>query len=107
MATLEQVINDVKSLAPEERRRLLVALESLDANGTKPGDPIDSAQEHKWIDAHRDEYLGQWVAVEDDQLVAHGSDPRKVYLSARNAGIEIPFVVRVQKSDEPSSGGWL
>lgn len=107
MATFEQVINDARKLAPEERHRLLVALESLEANGTKLGDLDDGAQERKWVNAHGDEYLGQWVAVEGDQLVAHGCDPREVYLAARNAGIEVPYVVRVLNPKEPSTGGWL
>ena len=36
-------------------------------------------EERAWIEAHRDEYLGQWVALDGDRLIAHGSDAKKVY----------------------------
>lgn len=47
------------------------------------------------------------VAVEDDNLVAQGTNPRQVYLAARDAGIEVPYLVRVEKREEPYTGGWL
>ncbi|CAN5759048.1 hypothetical protein BH20ACI3_BH20ACI3_24910 [soil metagenome] len=47
------------------------------------------------------------VAVEGDKLVAHGTNPRQVYLSACEAGISVPFIVRVQKREETFMvGGW-
>ena len=63
-------------------------------------------REHAWVQAHRAEYLGQWVAVEGDTLVAHGSNPREIYLAAREAGIQVPYIVKVEKREEPFTGGF-
>ncbi|HZE71124.1 MAG TPA: DUF5678 domain-containing protein [Pyrinomonadaceae bacterium] len=107
MATLEQIIEEAKKLPVEERRRLRTALETLESNGDEQPAYRTRERERAWIVAHRDEYLGQWVAVEDDNLVAQGTNPRQVYLAAREAGIEVPYLVRVEKREEPYTGGWL
>ncbi len=107
MATLEQIIEEAKKLPVEEQRRLRAALEALDSNGDAQPAYGTRERERVWIETHCDEYLGQWVAVEDDRLVAHGTDPRQVYLAARDAGIEVPYLVRVEKREEPYTGGWL
>jgi Family of unknown function (DUF5678) len=83
MATLEQILEDAKQLTVEEQRRLRVALEALDANGdTRPAYRTNE-QERAWINAHRDQYLGYWVALDGDHLIAHGVDARTVYQAAR------------------------
>ncbi len=111
MATLEQIIDEVRALSPSERRKLREALDSeLDQStprqSSKPSYRTYE-RENAWLDAHRDEYLGQWVAVEGDGLVAHGMDPRQVYLAAREAGIAVPFIERVEKREDAYTGGWL
>ena len=111
MATLEQIIEEARALSPAEKGKLRQA---LDRELEQPV-PLQSSKpsyrtfkcENAWLDAHRDEYLGQWVAVEGDSLVAHGSNPREVYLAARDSGIEVPFLVRVENREGPFTGGWL
>ena len=104
MATLEQIIDETHALSPAEKRELRRALDRKLVQAA----PVQSrATESASVDHHRDEYLGQWVAVEDDNLIAHGSDPRQVYLSARAAGITTPFIVRVHKREDAFMGGWL
>jgi len=111
MATLEQIIDEARALSPAEKGKLRQVLDReleqpAPVESARPGYPTNE-QERAWVDAHRDEYLGQWVAVEGDRLVAHGTNPRKVYLAARDAGIEVPYVVQVEKREEPFTGGWL
>lgn len=105
LATLEQIIEEARKLPAEEQWRLHAALDELESNGNT--EPTYRTRERTWIDTHRDEYLGQWVAVEDGRLVAQGTNPRQVYLAVRDAGIEVPYVVRVEKREEPYAGGWL
>jgi hypothetical protein len=59
----------------------------------------------QWIEEHKEEYDGQFVLLEGDVLIAHGTDPKKLYQTARAKGIEIPFVKRVKAKDLPF-GGW-
>jgi hypothetical protein len=107
MATLEQIIEEARKLPIEDRQRLRAALEILDTNRDQQRSYGCHQQERAWMDRNRDEYLGQWVALKGDRLVAHGTDARQVYLAARQAGIDEPYVERVEKRDEASMGGWL
>ncbi len=63
-------------------------------------------REMRWIEEHRDEYAGQYVALDGDRLIAHGPDGRQVLAEARKAGMTIPFVARIESADEPPFGGW-
>jgi Family of unknown function (DUF5678) len=107
MATLEQIIEEARKLPAEQQRRLRTALENATSDaGAKPSHRM-MEREHAWIEKHRNEYLGQWVALEGDNLIAHGSNPRQVYLAARAAGIAVPYVERVEKRADFYTGGWL
>lgn len=108
MATLEQILEEARALSPEERKQLREALDREEATqqGALAERSSNRAREQQWVSEHRDEYLGQWVALDGDRLIAHGHDARAVYTSAREAGIRVPFVVRVEAIDEPSMGGW-
>ncbi len=57
--------------------------------------------EMQWIEEHRDEYAGQYVALDGDRLISHGPDGRHVLAEARKAGMKIPFVARIESDDEP------
>jgi hypothetical protein len=94
MATLEQIIEEARKLPIEDRQRLRAALETLDSNGDQQRPYRCHQQERAWMNRNRDEYLGQWVALEGDRLVAHGTDARQVYLAARKAGISFSPSVR-------------
>ena len=108
MATLEHILEQARSLTPDERRLLREALDREQAIiQSAPVEHASSgAREQLWVSEHRDEYLGQWVALARGRLIAHGHDARAVYRTAREAGINIPFVVRIEPYDEPSMGGW-
>lgn len=61
----------------------------------------------RWIDEHRAEYLGKWVCLDGETLIAHGTDAKQVYAEAKSKGIKIPFIEQVHEK-EPSAywGGW-
>ncbi len=104
MATVEQLLNEARALPVSERRKLRDALardlQSKPAYNTRE-------RERTWIKAHCDEYLNQWVVVEGETLVAHGTDAREVYLAARAAGIKVPFLEQVTLNTEPYMGSWV
>ena len=80
-------------------------------NGTKPKIPDDIPdrtfqREYAWLKQHRHEYRGQYLLIEGDQLVSHGSDLREVYAEARQVGAKYPLLVRVEAADELPFGGW-
>ncbi len=59
----------------------------------------------KWLDANGEKYMNQWVCLEGDELVAHGSDGLEVHRKAKEAGIESPFLHHIVEEKYPF-GGW-
>ena len=68
---------------------------------------LDRSREMDWIEAHRSEYAGRWVALDGDCLIAHGNDPLTFKEEVRLKGIERPFIVHIQDDATPQMGGWL
>lgn len=55
--------------------------------------------EQAWRRSHEETlrgYVGQWVVLEGEELVAHGPDPAKAVAAARVRGIRIPYVFYVE-----------
>ena len=69
-------------------------------------EPLDCSRELRWLAEHRDEFAGQWVALDGDRLLSHGTNAQEVYEAARKSGVELPLMVQVESSDEPPFGGW-
>jgi hypothetical protein len=106
-ATPERILDEVKRLTPDERRELREALEREMPDAPQAPSVDDRRErERRWLDEHRDEYLGQWVALEGDRLLASGRDGRAVYEAAREAGVHAPFVTRVEPRDALPFAGW-
>lgn len=102
-AIVERILEEVKRLSAEEQRELREALtrETLPAPGHNSHE-----RERAWVESHRDEYLDQWVALDGDRLLAHGGNAREVYLAARAAGVEVPYVEHVRPRNGLPFGGW-
>jgi hypothetical protein len=61
------------------------------------------AREIRWREAHSEvlrQYAGQWVALEGERIVAHGPDAARVAVEARNLGVAIPYIFRVEEASE-------
>jgi hypothetical protein len=60
------------------------------------------------LDENAEEYLGQWVALDGDRLIASGRTAKEVYSKAKAEGVQVPFVELVtEREPVPFSGGWL
>jgi poly(3-hydroxybutyrate) depolymerase len=111
--SLEQVIEAVSRLPLEDRRRLQEWLAKQERCGAEaqqqdekpPQDEEKFRKALQWVEEHRDEYLGQWVVLDGDHLISHGTDSKKVYDEARAAGIQAAFLKRIVKEELPF-GGW-
>ena|SRR5258708_513763 len=125
MATLEQIIEEARRLPVDEQRRLRAALETIDSNGE--AQPVNQEPSpHKlqslhgsngneqvrqrrmeWLKSHREEYGGQYVALDDDQFLAVGPNYRVAREKALAAGKPNAFVTYLSKADEIAEmGGW-
>lgn len=106
-ADVARIIDEVRRLPPDERRRLRAALNREEQAKIQPSDrSIDLSRELRWIEEHRAEYAEQWVAVRGHKLHSSGSDGREVYEAARAAGDECPFITRVEPAGELPFAGW-
>lgn len=59
--------------------------------------------ELNWRLTHRQElrrYLGEWLVLEGENVVAHGQSIVDVVREARVLGVRVPYVFRVQDSSE-------
>ena len=110
---VQSLIDQIQKLTPEEIahvREFVTFLQWRDrtqaGQATKRSAPAHEAMQ--WIDEHRAQFAGQWVAMDGARLIASGPDARAVYKEARSQGIEVPFVDKVV-AVEPEGiwGGWL
>ncbi|MFN7923252.1 MAG: DUF5678 domain-containing protein [Bryobacteraceae bacterium] len=60
----------------------------------------------KWLQEHRLEYQGKWVAIHGDQLIAAGPDAAEVFRKAHEAGIDVPFVEYIEVEPQLPYMGW-
>ncbi|HVO25844.1 MAG TPA: DUF5678 domain-containing protein [Candidatus Margulisiibacteriota bacterium] len=57
-------------------------------------------REMEWRRTHGDVLLGyvrQWVCLEGEKIVAHGTDVARVVATARRKGVKIPYVFYVEE----------
>jgi len=57
-----------------------------------------------WLQAHRNNYRGQWVVLYQGELVAQGTDGVAAVGAARLQGIPEPFIAFIPAEDNPFAG---
>jgi Family of unknown function (DUF5678) len=55
--------------------------------------------ETEWLHTHRDQYAGQWVALDGNRLIASGDDLKQVAETARRSGVPDALMVRIEPRD--------
>jgi plasmid stability protein len=56
-------------------------------------------REVEWLQKHRDEYAGQWIALDGERLIASGDDLKQVVSTARRLGVPDALMMRVEAND--------
>ena len=72
---------------------------------TADPDPQSRNKRLAWVKAHREEYSGQYVALDGDRLTGHGSSMRDAVEQSRENGCNNPFVAYVLSSEVVADGG--
>ena len=116
MATLEEIIDQARSLSPAEKRKLRQILdleleqakthELAQPTHSENGDDETRERRLEWLKSHREEYAGQYVALAGDVLVGHGPTIREAHEQAKQKGVENPFLVRLTSESEVLFAGW-
>ena len=110
-STFEQILRGIKSLPPDARAKLRDILNAPTEQEQRQevaralagsASLRDFTADRQWLADHRDEYVGQWVALEDGQLISHGSNAKEVHQAARNSGHTEVLLVLVEATDAPA-----
>ena len=115
---VDRIISEIARLSPSERatlyRRLATsALREGQMDPTACGvatrpTPIpepDPEPNLRWIEAHKTDYAGQWVALDGDRLISAADTEREVANAARLDGAYLPLIVYLPHPDEPAFVG--
>lgn len=111
--TLEQLIEGVKTLPFEDLNRLHEVI--VEERRHKQIDKEKQVKleeriarfkrSEKWLAENREKHMNQWVCLDGDKLIAHGTDALEVDQKAKKAGIEAPFLEHIVEEKYPF-GGW-
>ncbi|MFN7946881.1 MAG: DUF5678 domain-containing protein [Blastocatellia bacterium] len=116
--TVESILSQINQLPLSEREQLRAILadqpqssaESL-KNPDAPSTPVkplfpskDRTREFQWLAEHQREYIGQWIALEGDRLIAHSHKADEVFATVKAAGIDRPLICLVEDPDLPFIG---
>lgn len=105
-ALKEQLAQLTPSQKQEMARFLSEQIESERSGSAQRPDALKREQHMVWLKAHREEYAGQYVALDGDILVGCGATMREARQQAREQGIEHPFLVHVSSVNDAPFGGW-
>lgn len=109
--TAENVLKMIEELPTSERLRLRQLLSQ--ANGVLghakppldkrvPCQPMpDDTREMQWIQDHKHEYAGQWVALDGDRLIAASPNRMEISAAIKADGAKLPLIHRIPAPDEP------
>lgn len=111
--TAELILAEIAALPSEERAKLRALLNRQAAateappNGfIAPFDTQDTTSSLRWIEAHRAEFAGQYVALDGDRLVAHSADPQEIIAAVRASGLNGLFFTLIPPADAPPFAGF-
>jgi predicted DNA-binding antitoxin AbrB/MazE fold protein len=97
------VLRPLEPLSLPESQRVLVTITDVPASPAYNPRQI----EQEWLNEHEHEYRGEWVALDGNVLLSHGSDAVAVRDAARRKTNQIPLFVRIPEEPELPSAGWL
>ena len=68
----------------------------------------DRRAEMRWVSNPEPQYVGKWVVLDGERVIASSSEPVSLYEEVRSKGISSPFLIYVPPEDDRSLlPGWL
>ncbi len=114
--TVENILTQITQLPRSERARLRLLLEQDLQNGKPTKTPLDkrvapiptpdSQAAMKWLAEHAKEYIGQWVALDGERLIAHGEDSQTIFAAAKSDGAYLPLIEFIEDPDNSTQFLW-
>jgi len=89
-----------------EQTRLDAAAPNSEAAASDQSAADKRAQHLAWLKANREQYAGQYVALDGDRLAGSGATLREANEQAQRQGVTQPFLVHVSSEQDAPFGGW-
>jgi len=105
-AVVDEIIKTVISLKPEERRKVILALQEEERKTKTNGAKGSVHPNTIWIKEHHAEYAGKHVALKDGELIAFGDTIKEADLKAKEKGVKNAMLTYLFPLDEVPFGGW-
>lgn len=118
-AAVQQILQQIAALPLAEQQQLQAELATkLHRNGTAqarkptrdrvvaPLPTKNQAAALRWLAQNARAYVGQWVALDGERLIAHGLDAQAVYAAAKADGAYLPLIELVNNPDAPPFAGF-
>ncbi len=109
----EEIESKLTSLSLDERKKLMTKLASMpipaSPHSTKATNGIKKQPLHPntiWIKANKHEYTGNYVALKDGKLIAHGRTIKDADQAAKAKGVNDPLLHYIFPKDHTPWGGW-
>lgn len=102
----QALMDKIRKLPPGKVAAVERFVDSLEQERDQPrrGDELrPRSREHAWRLENQDmlrRVSGEWVVLEGDRLIAHGSDPARLVAEAKAEGIRVPYVFFVESLSE-------
>jgi hypothetical protein len=97
---------DVDALIATALRAYLREAPARPVSASRQVPSRDRTAEMAWAASPDAQFIGKWVVLEGSQVVASGSNPKRLYEDARAKGVSSPFLIFVS-SDEHERGKGL
>lgn len=108
--TAESILKLIEQLPSTERIRLNQLLARRQAESAEAKPPLDRrvpcepmkdrTREMKWIEEHKHEYAGQWVALDGARLIAASLIHAEISAAIKADGARLPLIHRIPSPDD-------
>jgi hypothetical protein len=68
---------------------------------------VDLSLSRNWLSKNQHNYIGKWVALDGDKLIAASKNPNELVKKVKQLGIKNPFVQFIEDKSKSFIGGWL
>lgn len=105
--TFEQAIEIINALPKSEQEKIFEWAENQKKsvqNSQAKNEQAKFQLAMKWIEKNRQKYLGKWVCLDGNILIAYGDDAVKLYREAKEKGVKVPFVEHIVEDKEFGGG---
>lgn len=109
-STAENILKLIEELPTNERARLQQMLAQAETAPVKakaprdkrvPCEPMpDDKLERQWVQDHKHEYPGQWVALDGDRLIAASANRMEISAAVKADSAKLPLILHIPSPDD-------